>query len=299
MKVPNRLQKGDIVAITAASGYCDGAKLENGVRILESLGLKVKIMPSCHTRHDYLAGTDTERLADLHEAFGSKEIRAIFLARGGYGAARLLPYLDYHFICKNPKIFIGFSDVTALHIAINQFCRIITYHGPMPATSFNNTDTMTLESLYTNLFESKPIIAPPTKTLVPGRVTGMLTGGNLSIIAASLGTPYEIKTRGRILFLEETNEPPYRVDRLFLQLKQAGKFQDASGIVIGDFSPETSETLKTSIEELIIPEGKPTIYGLPCGHTTPNITLALGSLAKITAEDTMESTHQLEIHVHS
>jgi len=286
MTTPNPLKPGDLVAITAASGYCDPVKLKAGIQTIESYGLKTRTMPSCHARHDYLAGTDSQRLHDLHTAFASKEVQAIFMARGGYGSARLLPHLDYELIRKNPKILIGFSDVTALHIAINQICNLITFHGPMPATS----DFYICNNLFTGDFTA----AHKATALVPGNASGILTGGNLSLIAASLGTPYEIKTLRRVLFIEETQEPPYRVDRLFLQLKQAGKFRDAVGIILGDFSPETTETLKIAINELIIPEGKPTLCGLPCGHTTPNITLPMGGWAKISTE----SAHQLEIRIH-
>ncbi|MCL2217416.1 MAG: LD-carboxypeptidase [Defluviitaleaceae bacterium] len=300
MKMPKLLHRGDLVAITAASGPCAPAKLEAGVRLLESLGLKVRLMPSCHAGRDYLAGTDARRLEDLHENFASKEVRGIFMARGGYGSARLLPYLDYSLISRNPKIFVGYSDVTALHIALNQICKLITFHGPMPAADFGTgePDPITLSSLRDNLFAGGQGVcqgdlssASLLKTIVPGNASGILTGGNLSLLAASLGTPYEIKTRGRVLFMEETQEPPYRVDRLFLQLKQAGKFREAAGIVLGDFSPETPESLKIAIEELIIPENKPTISGLSCGHTTPNMTLPLGGWARISTE----SSHQLEI----
>jgi len=299
MKMPKLLHPGDLVAITAASGPCDPAKLAIGVKIIENLGLKVQVMPSCYARHDYLAGTDALRLSNLHEAFAAKEVCAIFMARGGYGAARLLPHLNYALIRQNPKPLIGFSDVTALHIAINQNCGLITFHGPMPATAFE-PDALTIASLCNNIFASSttPLHPPPTTTIVSGKAEGILTGGNLSVIAASLGTPYEIKTRGRILFLEEIQESPYRVDRLLLQLQQAGKLNDAAGIILGDFSPETLETLSTAIKEIIIPENKPTIANLPCGHTTPNITLPLGGWAKINAEASMESAHQLEIHAH-
>ena len=303
MLTPNPLKKGDQVAITAASGVCDPAKLQNGILTLEKIGLKVKVMPSCYAKHDYLAGTDIQRAADLHEAFADKSIRAIFMARGGYGAARLLPLINFNLIRQNPKILVGFSDVTALHIAINQICKLVTYHGPMPAATFGTSpiNPITLESLVNTIMsrgqgDVSPRSSYQLNILYPGNASGILTGGNLTLIAASLGTPYEIKTRGRILFMEETQEAPYRVDRLFLQLKQARKFKHAAGIILGDFSPETTETLHTAISELILTEKKPTLSGLPCGHTTPNITLPLGGWAKIMGSK--ESAHQLEIHIH-
>ena len=257
------LKKGDTVAITATSGICHAEKLSQGIQTLESRGLNVRVMESCYASHgEYLAGEDDLRLRNLHTAFADNNIKAIFAARGGYGAARLLPYLNYRLIRRNAKIFTGFSDVTALHIALNQRCNLPTYHGSMPATDFSFSPTMG--------------IIPAATSLYPGKATGILTGGNLSVIASTLGTPYEIKTRGRILFLEETEEPPYRVDRLLLQLKLAGKLREAAGIAFGDFSPESLETLHIAIQELVLTERKPTIWGLSCGHTSPNYTLPLG-----------------------
>ena len=303
MHTPTPLQPGDTVAILAPSGPCDASKLANGVRVLQNLGLHVQVMESCHASHGYLAGPDALRLRDLHAAFADKKIKGIFAARGGYGAARLLPCLDYKMIRQNPKIFVGFSDVTALHIVLNQFCKLVTLHGPMPATCFDNPHPQTLESFKNAIFnlivgatalgrpdttsceQRRPgAVAPTLKTLYPGTASGILTGGNLTVIASTLGTPYEINTRGRILFLEETGEAPYRVDRLLLQIKLSGKLNDAAGIIFGDFSPETLTTLRTAIEELILPLKKPTLWGLPCGHSSPNITLPLGAAVSLQTE---------------
>lgn len=285
MHIPKPLKPGDTVAVLAPSGPCNPAKLASGVGVLQNMGLTVQVMESCRTSHGYLAGPDKLRLSDLHAAFANKKIKGIFAARGGYGAARLLPYLDYGMIRQNPKMFVGFSDVTALHIAFNQLCGMVTFHGPMPATCFENPHPLTLESFKNMIMNGVKgttslcggVGAPlHICTLYPGTATGILTGGNLSVIASTLGTPYEIKTRGRVLFLEETQEAPYRVDRLLLQLKLTGKFRDAAGIVFGDFFPENPDSLNTVIQELIIPEKKPAVWGLPCGHSSPNITLPLG-----------------------
>ncbi|MDR0271918.1 MAG: LD-carboxypeptidase [Clostridiales bacterium] len=293
MRMPKHLRAGETVAITAASGPVNGQKLAAGVKILENMGLRVVVMESCFLTHEYFAGTDARRLHDLHCAFGDKKIRAVFCARGGYGAGRLLPHLDYHMIKQNPKIFAGYSDATALHIVLNQFCELITFHAPMPAADLCNADEATLETFKKNVFGQPPDF-PPGKIISHGRARGILTGGNLTLIAASLGTPYEIETRGRILFLEETQEPPYRVDRLLLQLKHAGKLKHAAGFLLGDFSPETAETIKPAVSELLIPEGKPIIAGLPCGHTMPNITLPLGQSIQISTE----SLHPIQILSH-
>ena len=284
LSMPRLLRYGDIVAILATSGPCDPIRLSAGVDAVKSMGLVPWVMESCHLRHGYLAGADDMRLRDLHAAFAAPYVRGIFVARGGYGAGRLLPGLDFELLGRNPKVFVGYSDVTALHIAITQACGFITFHGPMVAADFGRGQD-TMDALQDMIFESLPrgakqwripALGQPLTTIVPGRATGPLTGGNLSLLAASLGTPYEINTKGSILFIEEIDEPPYRIDRMLLQLKQAGKLADAAGIILGDFTPQTPKTLQICINELIIPEGKPTLAGLSCGHTLPNITLPIG-----------------------
>jgi len=342
MKKPTPLRPGDKVAITAASSPVKPDSLAAGKKILESLGLRVRITESCYATHEYLAGTDELRLRCLHDVFADKSIRGIFLARGGYGAARLLPHIDFELIRRNPKIFAGYSDVTALHNAINQFAHLVTYHAPMPAADLPNSDDVTMESFVGKIFlEKKSSLAgdwgqrtQPLQVIAPGKASGILTGGNLTVIASLIGTPYEIDTRGRILFLEEVGEAPYRIDRLLLQLKLAGKLSDAAGFILGDINtgdtsakpiilskPEcvrrTAETgdtsapesilskpggilltkIKLAISELLIseiPEGKPILAGLACGHTMPNITLPLGEVAKISTE----SLHPLQICDH-
>lgn len=284
MIMPDLLKKGDTVAVTTASGPCDPVRLEKGVKVLENMGLNVQVMPSCYARHGtYLAGTDQLRLQDLHTVFADSAIKGIFMARGGYGAARLLPYLDYKMIAQNAKIFVGFSDVTALHIVLNQICSMVTFHGPMVASCLPDACEVTMESLRSHVFcrgeLRSPVTLPKPKqgeySLSP--LNASLTGGNLTVIASTIGTPWEIDTRGRILFLEEIGEEPYRVDRLLLQLKLAGKFKDCEGIALGSFYPETLETLKLAIDELVLTEGKPVVWDLQSGHTMPNHTLVFGA----------------------
>jgi len=293
MQMPKLLQQGDTVAVLATSGPVDVERLTAGVEVVKAMGLVPWVMESCYLRYGYLAGTDDVRLRDLHTAFAAPYVRGIFVARGGYGAGRLLPGLDFELIASNPKVFLGYSDVTALHIAITQRCGFITFHGPV--VSEFGRDDVSMSSLIKMIFSKDeigvaasrlgiksdiPIISnphgQPLITIIPGRATGPLTGGNLCLLTASLGTPYEIDTKNRILFIEEINEAPYRIDRMILQLKQAGKLADAAGIILGDFSPQTLETLHICINELIVPEGKPTLAGLSCGHCSPNITLPIG-----------------------
>ncbi|MDR1663617.1 MAG: LD-carboxypeptidase, partial [Clostridiales bacterium] len=263
MICPDPLQPGDRVAILAPSGPCDGSFLVPAVKSLEKLGLRVHVTESCRSRHGYLAGSDALRAADVNGAFADRDIRGIFALRGGYGSQRILPLLDFGMIRRHPKVFAGYSDVTALHTAFSQLCGFVTFHAPMPATELRDgiADDFTLRSLTDTLF--RPLVPIPfpmpkghqMETLAPGRAEGCLTGGNLSLLASSLGTPYEWDAADRIIFMEEVNEEPYRIDRLLLQLKLAGKFRRAKGIILGGFHPEDVDSLRMAIDELLVPEG--------------------------------------------
>lgn len=197
--------------------------------------------------------------------------------------------LDYNMIKKNPKVFAGYSDITTLHNVFNHKCKLITFHAPMPSTElYNGADNYTLDYFKMNILSDEPlgILINPEgkeiKTLVGGKAKGKLAGGNLSLVVSTLGTPYEIDTKGKILFLEDVDENPYKIDRMLLQLKQSGKFKDAAGIILGDWSDckakegNSSLSLMEVFEELIVPENKPTIYNLACGHCMPTMTIPLG-----------------------
>ncbi|MCL2203664.1 MAG: LD-carboxypeptidase [Defluviitaleaceae bacterium] len=298
MTYPPPLRPGDTVALIAPSGPCDSARLAAGVKVLEALGLRCRVAESCTTREGFLAGPEAVRLRDLHEAFATPEIRGVFAARGGYGAQRLLPHIDYNLIKNNPKIFAGYSDITALHIAFNKLCKLVTFHAPMAAADFGGgeADAVTSRSFKEMLFAPAPEAGDTLRLpchdatfLVPGQATAPLTGGNLTLVAASLGTPYEIETRGRILFLEEVNEEPYKIDRLFTQLSLAGKLSTAAAIILGDFSPQTPQALTQTLNDILLPLQIPTIINYPSGHGSPNLTLPLG--ARVTVSSHPPKTH--------
>lgn len=278
MHLPSKLKRGDTVALLAPAGPCDTSRINSAVKAIENWELHPRVMESCYSRNGYLAGKDNIRANDIMEAFTNPAIKGIFAFRGGYGSQRLLPLLDYDVIKKHPKIFVGYSDITALHTVINQRCGFITYHGPMPGTELYkpDIDSYTINSFLGHVMEG---LTPPEltyKPLIYGIATGILTGGNLSLITSSLGTPYEIDTKNKILFLEEIQEEPYRVDRMLLHLKQAEKLEECSAIILGSFFPETSETLSQSIDEILKPLGKPLGINLACGHCLPTATLPLG-----------------------
>lgn len=285
---PKPLSPGARVALIAPAGPVPPERYGPAVRAVEELGLHPVVYESCRRRHGYFAGCDDLRVDDLNEAFADPEIDGILCIRGGYGAQRLLNRIDYEAIRRNPKFFAGYSDITALHIAMNQNCGLVTYHTPMPSTElYSGPDDYTMDSLKRVLFgeplgELKNPAKLPVKTLVGGSAKGILTGGNLSLVASSLGTPYEIDTKDKILFLEDVDEEPYRIDRMLMQLKAAGKFRDCAGILLGYWTncvPEHSEkslTLQQVLDELIAPEHKPALMNLACGHSLPTLSLPLG-----------------------
>lgn len=287
---PKPLKKGDTVAIIAPASPADKNLIDSCINSLENLGLNVVVGKSCTSEYGFLSGTDDIRANDINSMFANKSINGIFAIRGGYGCARLLNLIDFNLIKKNPKVFIGYSDITALHIAINQKSKLITYHGPMVSTelikgldeySFNYYNKFLFCN--DNMIELCNPIENPIKTINPGVAEGKLIGGNLSLICSSLGTKYEINTKNKILFLEEVEEVPYKIDRMLTQLKQSGKLKDANGIILGSFTNciapnnKKSLSLQEVFNEIISPLKKPTISNLVCGHCLPTLTLPLGS----------------------
>lgn len=298
---PEPLEPGDKVALTAPSSPVPLDKLKDAVESIKFLGLEPVIMPSCKMTHGYLAGSDKQRAVDINSAFADKNIKGIFCLRGGYGAMRILPYLDLKMIKNNPKVFAGYSDITALHTVFNNDCGFITFHAPMPNTGYKHLDKFTLDSLKASIFHQNVKINNPSDQqmdiLLKGSCEGIITGGNLSLLAGTLGSPYEIDTRGKILFIEEVGELPYRIDKYLTSLALAGKFRDCSGIILGAFAdcdetdpdkiPESdiiadsSLDLDTIIKEVILPWGKPVVDNLRVGHIYPQSTLPMGCRIKM------------------
>jgi len=295
---PKPLQKGDKVAIIAPASPSDKNLIDKCIASLNELGLKVVIGESCLSEHGFLSGTDDIRANDINCMFADKNIKGIFALRGGYGCARLLDLIDFKLIKKNPKIFIGYSDITALHIAINQKSKLITYHGPMISTELiKGLDEYSADYYKKFIFEHEKIeelLNPEGNSLEiinNGIASGELIGGNLSLICSSLGTKYEINTKNKILFLEEVDEVPYKVDRMLTHLKQSGKLKESNGIILGAFtnciSPNNKKSLSLQevFNEIILPLKKPTISNLACGHCLPTLTLPLGEKVLLDANN--------------
>jgi muramoyltetrapeptide carboxypeptidase len=302
---PKPLAPGDTVAlITPATYVSNPDALQLARRTVEFLGLKWKPGRNLGKRTGYLGGSVDERVADLHEAFLDPDVKAVFCTRGGYGSAMLLDRIDFDLIRKHPKIFVGYSDITALHLGIHQKSKIVTFHGPMALAGFPD---FTLEHFKRAIFDARPlgvlsnppeerVIRPkhPTRTLRSGTASGALIGGNLTLVAAAMGTPWEIQTDGKLLFLEDVGEEPYSMDRMLTQLRLAGKFRNIKGLILGEcldcrpreFRPgfESSFSLGEVYDNVLGDLKVPIFSGLTIGHTEDQLTLPLGVHATLDAD---------------
>ena len=293
---PKRLEKDDCIGvISPASGFKDKKKAMKGIEYFESLGYKVKIGRNMFKIRGFLAGTDKERLADLHQMFADKKVDAIICLRGGYGTNRLLDSIDYKLIKNNPKIFCGYSDITALHLAFSKMTNLVTFHSPMVGAFTDTIKKFTINNLLdilTNPETQKEYPIPKgwkkLEVINKGKVKGRLVGGNLSLVVSTLGTPYEIDTKNKIVFLEDTGEESYRLDRYITHLLTAGKLSDASGIIIGlnvDCEPKdkTRQSSREVLIERLKPLKKPLLLGFPFGHIKEQITIPYGIMALLDA----------------
>ncbi|MDD5863926.1 MAG: LD-carboxypeptidase [Firmicutes bacterium] len=293
---PKPLFPGARVALVGPASAVPEEKLQPALDLVRQLGMEPVPYPSCYfaNRDGYFAASDTQRGADINRAFADQTIDGIWCIRGGYGAHRILPLLDAELIRRNPKWFGGYSDVTALHTFLNQVCGLVTYHCTMPSTE-PHPDDYTLGYLKKALFGGLTgSLSNPEgqgiRTLVPGQAEGVLCGGNLSLLAASLGTPWEIETKGKLLFLEDIGEKTYRIDSMLTQLRNAGKFRDCAGILLGAWTdcvpemPERTLTLDEIFAQLIVPTGKPAVMNVACGHCATTMALPMGGNCRLDAD---------------
>jgi muramoyltetrapeptide carboxypeptidase len=304
---PLQLKKGDMVAVVAPSSATDLKSVQNGELKIRALGLEPVMFPTCYTNFGHLSARDEERARDINQAFQDKSIKGIICLRGGYGTPRILNMLDYKMILENPKVFIGFSDITALHVAFNQICGMTTFHGPMATSNYAKIkgetvdfEQYTYESLVKNIFSAEPLgvhknpSEEKLKSYCHGSGEGILIGGNLTLLTACMGTMYEVDTRDKILFIEEVNEPVYKIDRMLTTLALAGKFNHCRGVILGTFTGCEREKkayeggfdlpLEEVIENTIVPFGKPIIYNFKAGHSFPQPTLPFGTKVQIEAD---------------
>lgn len=303
---PPRLRPGDTVGlITPATYVADPDKLAAAERTMRHFGLNFRFGNHIRERSGYVGGPAEHRIADLHAMFSDPEIKGVFALRGGYGSAQILDSIDYDLIRRNPKVFVGFSDITAMHLAIHRRTGLVTFHGPIVLAGFT---PFTQEHFRRVLFDATPagvLSNPPEanklrplhtlRTVRPGKARGRLVGGNLTILSTTMGTPFEIDTRGRILFIEDVDEQPYAIDRMLTQLRLAGKLDAAAGIVFGECRDCKPRELRPSFSEGTFSLGEvvdrilgrlqiPVLSGLTIGHTDDQLTLPLGIEATLDAD---------------
>lgn len=298
---PKRLRVGDLVSLIAPAGPVDVDRVQQSVRNLESIGLRVKVGDNILAKRGHNAGTDGERLSDFHDAFGHKESRAVWCIRGGDGSYKLLPHIDYELVRDNPKILIGYSDITALLQAQYVETGLVGFHGPIAASSpgdwvnfRSDMEAVIFEGGKNHLIKSSSV----TEVIAPGRVEGILAGGNLTLLAALAGTPHGLDATDKLVFLEDVGEAPRRIDRMLTTLKQAAKLHRAHGIILGEFvdcecdlDPDdntrcagNSLTLRRVLEDHFSGMGIPVFYNFPFGHGKKLCTFPVGVDARMDTE---------------
>ena len=300
---PPRLKQGDTIALVTPGSYITEQERDESINNLHSIGFNVTYSDRLMQKNGYFSATDVERAADLNEMFDRKDVQGIMCARGGYGCARILPYLNYTLIENNPKPLIGFSDVTALQYALLKNSNLITFHGPVSISTFSSFSNKNFRNVLLNPTEELELENSKTgnnynpygtTVIAEGKAEGELVGGNLSIVVSMIGTEYDIDFSDKIIFLEEFLEEPYRIDRMLTQMIQAGKFENAAGIALGVFkmcepsktNPSFSESfsLMEVLEDRLGKLGIPVVYGLSFGHIADKLTLPFGIIAELNSE---------------
>ncbi|MBF0243367.1 MAG: LD-carboxypeptidase [Desulfamplus sp.] len=300
---PKELNQGDTIGVCAPSGAFERAVFKRGIKVLESIGFKVYIPDEIYQKKRYMAGSESVRADVLNTLFQNSEVDAIICVRGGFGALKILELLDYEAISKNPKLFIGFSDITALLMAICERAMFEVIHGPV-LTTLVNANQNTLKSFYRQLtmpysdmdlnlhniifsFDSQSI-------LKEGVAKGRLTGGNLTTLCHLTGTPFEPNFDGSILFIEDTGEVPYKIDRMLTQMRLAGMFKGVKGVILGSFSfgyyinSHKMVQMQKFFEDIILEtfdiDGVPIISGFEAGHGKTNLSLRFGKMVEIDSD---------------
>ena len=295
---PKPLRRGDTIGLVGISGamHEPETRFEKMLESIDALGYKVIVADSCREEYGYLSGTDASRARGLNEAFRNDRVDAVVCMRGGYGVARMLDQVDFDVIRANPKLVLGYSDITALHTAIHQKVGMVTFHGPMPDRHWMEFDDFTRDSMLRAVSSTKPLgvlhnpegVSPAC--IVPGKCKGLLVGGNLSLIASACGTPYALDATDKVLLLEDVNEYIYRLDSMLTQLRLAGMFDKCAGVVLGGFTDCTEEyeryalSLEDIIRDIIVPAGKPVLGNMSIGHMKTKITVPLGVECAVDAE---------------
>lgn len=292
MIYPKKLNAGDTVGIICTSSAVATEKIQECVAAVEAMGYKTKLADNLDVNHGgYMAGSGKVRGEWINKMFADPEVKGIFCVRGGDGSSRVMEHLDYQVIKNNPKIFVGYSDVTNLHLALNQKCDLVTFHGPMVASNMvSDFDAETKESFFTAIeaekdYAFKNPAGMEIGVLKEGKAEGRLIGGNLSLLSASVGTPYSLETEGKILFVEEVGESITKIEKWMYHLKNAGKLDKCAGILLGQFTKirldDPDFGVNNCIGEILEGLDIPVMYNIQSGHSKPMMTLPMGAVCKM------------------
>jgi muramoyltetrapeptide carboxypeptidase len=287
------LQEGDLVALVATSGALQPHRADAAVDVLTAWGLRPRLGTHAYGRHTYLSGTDDERLADLNAALRDEEVRAVLCLRGGYGVQRIIDRVDFRAFAADPKLVMGFSDITALHVALWCETGLPTVHGPNAIQFGRGADSLTVRAAHQALMTSDPVVLNPddaegtSRIRTAGRTEGVLLGGNVTMLATMAGTRHSLDLSDAILLLEGYTDEPYRIDRALVQLKRSGWLDGVKGIAIGQFSEcvdDGGPSVEDVLEEQLASLGVPVLGGLPIGHADQQAAVGLGAPAILDAD---------------
>ena len=296
MKYPKKLQQGDTVGLVATSSRISTERIAECVKCMEDMGYKVKTAANLDTVYaGFMAGTGKERADELNKMFADPEVDAILCIRGGDGSSRIMEHLDYELIKNNPKLFVGYSDVTNLHTALTKKCDLVTFHGPMVSSNMvDDFDAETKASFFEAInadgeYEFKNPEGFPIEVLKEGKATGRLIGGNLSLLSAGIGTPFQIDAKDAIIFIEEVCEPLSKIEKWAFHLRNAGIFNECKGVILGQFTKVENEDLPEfdsirDFEDVLEGLDIPVLYNVQSGHGKPMMTLPMGAICSIDTE---------------
>ncbi|MBN1187639.1 MAG: LD-carboxypeptidase [Bacteroidales bacterium] len=297
MITPPYIKKGDTIGLIAPAKKITPTEVGTAVKMFESWDLHVKIGEHIYKECNQFAGNDADRAKDLRNMLEDMDVKAIIAARGGYGTIRLLEKVNFYALLKMPKWIVGYSDITALHIALNHQMNIETIHGIMPVNfPQNGEENESLRSLKKVLFGENPIYTFPSHPLnIKGKTEGMLIGGNLSVLYSLAGTKFDMNTEGKILFLEDLDEYLYHIDRMMMNLKLAGKLDKLRGLLVGgmtemhDNQVPFGKTAEEIVKDIIKDYNIPVAFGTPAGHIDPNLALIMGRHITLEVNDTQST----------
>jgi len=291
---PRCLMPGDTVGIAAPAGPFDPTKFMKGKAVLESMGFRTFFDEGIFQKHGFFAGTDVQRADQVNRLFADPAVQAVICARGGYGSMRILRFLDFKIIQNNPKIFVGFSDISVLLFILHARCSLVTFHGPV-VTTLANTDEQTIAAMLKVMTADKIFDLKPEKgiALKPGVCSGVVVGGNLTTLCHLAGTPYTPNFNGKILFLEDRGEAPYRIDRMLTQMKLAGCFEGLKGLFLGSFEAcGKLDDIFRIVQEVFNDVNIPILSGFEIGHARVNITIPVGLRATLDADRQVLTFHE-------